>query len=107
MEELVLSMQDDLNALVRLEFVAHDETRLVPDILKNGDDLDDWSWDSGREHTKVFFSDTEDARMYISTKGFLNTEDADEEVKKVFDGLDEYKNAKTVIEHIRCFQDSI
>ena len=45
--------------------------------------------------------------MYISTKGFLNTEDADEEVKKVFDGLDEYKNAKTVIEHIRCFQDSI
>jgi len=58
-------------------------------------------------NTKVFFSDTEDARMYISTKGFLNTEDADEEVKKVFDGLDEYKNAKTVIEHIRCFQDSI
>ncbi len=31
--------KDDLDSLVGQEFVSHDSIRLVPDILKNGDDL--------------------------------------------------------------------
>lgn len=37
MEEWVLGMKDNLDALVGQEFVAHDATRLIPDILQNGD----------------------------------------------------------------------
>lgn len=37
MEEMVESVGDDIEALKGMEFVAHDETRMVPDILQNGD----------------------------------------------------------------------
>ena len=37
-QEMIKSAGDDLSKLKGLEFTAHDETRLVPDILKNGDD---------------------------------------------------------------------
>lgn len=37
MEELVHNLKDNPEALIGQEFIAHDETRLVPDILQNGD----------------------------------------------------------------------
>ena len=37
-QEMIKSAGDDLTKLKGLEFTAHDETRLVPDILKNGDE---------------------------------------------------------------------
>ena len=37
-QEMIKSAGDDLSKLKGLEFTARDETRLVPDILKNGDD---------------------------------------------------------------------
>lgn len=37
MEEMVMAAGDDLEALKGMEFVAHDQTRLIPDILQNGD----------------------------------------------------------------------
>ena len=38
-EEFVLSKKDDLEALIGQTFVAHDETRLIPDILQRGDEF--------------------------------------------------------------------
>ena len=55
-------------------------------------------------NTKVYFTDTKDEPMYISAKGFLSDEEADHEMKKAFDEIDEYKNAKTIFEHIQYFQ---
>ena len=37
-QEMLESAKDDLSKLEGLEFTAHDETRLVPDILQNGED---------------------------------------------------------------------
>ena len=37
MKELVSGAMDNLDALVGQEFVAHDVTKLIPDILQNGD----------------------------------------------------------------------
>lgn len=37
MEELIESLNGDLDKLKGMEFVAHDETRLIPDILQNGE----------------------------------------------------------------------
>ena len=37
MEEMIASAGDNLDALTGMEFVAHDETRLIPDILQNGE----------------------------------------------------------------------
>lgn len=37
LEAMIAGLGDDLDGLVGEEFVAHDETRLVPDILQNGD----------------------------------------------------------------------
>ena len=39
MEEMVLKMKDNPEALIGQNFVAQDETRLVPDILQNGDNF--------------------------------------------------------------------
>jgi len=37
LEALVMGMEDNLEELKSEEFVAHDETRLVPDVLQNGE----------------------------------------------------------------------
>ena len=37
MEELIESLDGDFEKLAGMEFVAKDETRLIPDILQNGD----------------------------------------------------------------------
>lgn len=39
MEEMVLKMKNNPEALIGQNFVAQDETRLVPDILQNGDNF--------------------------------------------------------------------
>ena len=38
-EEMVLGMKDNLDALIGQEFVTNDVTRFIPDILQNGEDF--------------------------------------------------------------------
>lgn len=53
------------------------------------------------DNNKVYFTESSDAPMYISTRGFLSNEEAISEAKHVFNRITEYKDAKTVIELIQ------
>ena len=53
------------------------------------------------DYNKVYFTESSDAPMYISTRGFLSKEEAISEGKHVFNRITEYKDANTIIELIQ------